>query len=224
MINPIAFVFLGLFIVSAITHLIFCFFENEKYRKISKPFTIPFLVVALILIAPNYPLIYLFPIFSWIGDIFLIWKKKHLAFFVAGTFSFIIGHTMILIQMIIILSNSASNLPVTFYVVLGIFFALVVALFYQLTGKRVGRIALLGSFYMPYLLLVGLFSILVIGAVPESFTILLTFIGYAFFIFSDAFLIFTSFIKDKKRRDFYVMSTYFLGEVLITLGLVLFFI
>ena len=83
---------------------------------------------------------------------------------------------------------------------------------------------MLGSFYMPFLLFVGLFTVILVGSIPESYELLLTFIGYGFFIFSDAFLLFTTYIKDKKRRDFYIMSTYFLGELFITFGLALFLI
>ena len=45
--------------------------------------------------------------------------------------------------------------------------------------------------------------------------------GYLLFFVSDCTLIFTTYIKDIKRRDFPIMLTYLLGEFGIVFGLIL---
>ena len=42
--------------------------------------------------------------------------------------------------------------------------------------------------------------------------------GMLFFCISDTYLVKTLFIKDDKRRDFYIMGTYLLAQVLILFG------
>ena len=47
-------VLLGLFAVASVVHLYFCKTEQEKARKISKPFPMIFLVPAIMLLVPEY--------------------------------------------------------------------------------------------------------------------------------------------------------------------------
>ena len=44
-------------------------------------------------------------------------------------------------------------------------------------------------------------------------------LGAICFIISDIFLAYTSFVSNRKRRDFYIMLTYLLGQTMIGLGL-----
>ena len=46
-------------------------------------------------------------------------------------------------------------------------------------------------------------------------------IGYFLFILSDTLLVNSTFIKDFKKRDFYIMATYLCAEFLIVFGLLL---
>jgi hypothetical protein len=45
-------------------------------------------------------------------------------------------------------------------------------------------------------------------------------IGLVLFIISDTFLTYTMFIKDVKRRDFYIMFTYLAAQVLFLVGII----
>ena len=64
-------ILLGLFIVSALLHLYFCFIENEKCRRISKVFVILLLALAVLTKSDNIFLI--IALFCGnIGDIFLL--------------------------------------------------------------------------------------------------------------------------------------------------------
>ncbi|MBO7614720.1 MAG: lysoplasmalogenase [Bacilli bacterium] len=212
-------VLLGLFAVAAVVHLYFCKTEQEKARKISKPFAMIFLVPAIMLLVPEYPLIWMFPLLSLLGDVFLIFKKKHIGYFVAGSVMFFLGHLCNLIQLTIFLFESDTTIPFIAYFIFAISLVLIIRFIFPLTKRFAGKLALLANVYMPILVFIGIFSLLVTAAYANSYQGLLVTLGYIFFVLSDGLLLYSNFIKDVKRSHFYIMSTYFVGELLITLGL-----
>lgn len=212
-------VLLGLFAVASVVHLYFCKTEQEKARKISKPFPMIFLVPAIMLLVPEYPLIWMFPLLSLLGDVFLIFKKKNMGFFVAGSVLFFFGHLCNLIQLTIFLFQSDTKIPFIAYFIFAIALALIIRFVFPLTKRYAGKLALLANVYMPILVFIGVFSLLVTAAYADSYQGLLITLGYIFFIFSDGFLLYSNFIKDVKQSHFYIMTTYFVGELLISLGL-----
>lgn len=216
--NVVSIVFLSLFVFASVIHLYFCWTEKEKARKISKPFTISLLSVSIIFLVPSHPLIWLFPLLSFVGDFFLIFKKKSMAFFVLGFVFFFLGHVCNLIELTILLFKSDTTIPVIAYIVFAVALTLVIIFVFPITRKIAGRISLLANVYMPTLLFVGAFSLLCTAAYANCYQGLLIALGYVFFIFSDAFLLYANFLKDVKRHDFYVMSTYLIGELLICVG------
>ena len=212
-------VLLGLFAVAAVVHLYFCKTEQEKARKISKPFAMIFLVPAIMLLVPQYPLIWMFPLLSLLGDVFLIFKKKHMGYFVTGSVMFFLGHLCNLIQLTIFLFESNTTIPFIAYFIFAISLALIIRFIFPLTKRFAGKLALLANVYMPILVFIGIFSLLVTAAYANSYQGLLVTLGYIFFVLSDGLLLYSNFIKDVKQSHFYIMSTYFVGELLITLGL-----
>lgn len=216
-----ALVLIGFFVAASLVHLYFCWICNEKARKVSKPFTLAFLSPAIILLVPDYPLIWLFPVLSLLGDIVLIFKKKGLLFFVLGFVFFFSGHICVLAQLTIFLFQSNTTIPFVAYLVFAACLALIIVFIFPVTRRIVGRKALIANVYMPTLVLIGIFSLLVTAAYANSYQGLLISLGYIFFVFSDGLLLYANFIKEVKRHDFYIMSTYLAAELLITIGLVL---
>ena len=212
-------VLLGLFAVSAVVHLYFCKTEQEKARKISKPFPMIFLVPAIMLLVLEYPLIWLFPLFSLLGDIFLIFKKKSMGYFVTGSVMFFLGHVCNLVQLTIFLFESDTKIPFIAYFIFAVSLALIIRFIFPLTKRFAGKLALLANVYMPILVFIGIFALLVTAAYANSYQGLLVTLGYIFFVLSDGLLLYSNFIKDVKQSHFYIMSTYFAGELLISLGL-----
>ncbi|MCI7212824.1 MAG: hypothetical protein MR467_01565, partial [Bacillales bacterium] len=62
------YVFIGLFLLISIIHLVFCFKEMEKWRKITKPFCVIILAIAIAFASPTQYLIYIGLLFGVIGD------------------------------------------------------------------------------------------------------------------------------------------------------------
>jgi uncharacterized membrane protein YhhN len=221
--NTLTFVFLGVFTIISILELIFAFTEQEKARKIIKPFCMLSLIIMVMVTSITSPLIYLGCAFGMIGDIFLI-KKENKYYFGLGTIAFLVGHLLYISEMLLVLvpKISKSYLPWQFYLI-SIAIIIAVALLTTPISYKVVKnklLALLGSFYLTILASVTGFAIycMCLGLVEYLFLVV---IGGILFLSSDTFLIYVTFIHDVKRRDFYVMLTYLSGQVLIVFGLLL---
>ena len=206
--------------VYSIFHLVLCFFESEKLRKISKPFCMALLAVGAVLAAPNYPLIYLGPVFGLIGDILLIFKKKF-RFFIYGMVAFMCNHVCYFIQILIFIGKTGVNVPWYFFLVMGIALVAIVIGLYPFTKKLAGRAALLGNLYIPLMICVGVMAAWLLTELKVTYPGLFILLGYIIFLLSDSILIYTTFKKDIRRRDLYIMFTYLMAEFLIVFGLIL---
>lgn len=210
-------VFLSLFGIISVIQIVFCFLELEKYRKITKPFCVLFLGIAAAFLLPNYPLIYVGAFLGVIGDIFLI-KKEKFPLFATGAVFFTAGHACYFAQMVRLLPYA---IPWYCYLILAIVLVGFTIGFYPITKRTFGTKALCGNFYVTLLFVMLALSIAftVSCKTPSGASIIC---GYICFIVSDGILIFTTFVKDIKRRDFYIMSTYLIAELLIVGGFILF--
>jgi len=216
------YVFAGLYVLVSILHLIVCFKENEKWRRITKPFCMLFLGIAAVLILPKYPLVYCGAFLGMIGDLLLIWKKKFIPFAV-GTAAFLCGHFCYFAQLVLLLNN---KIPFWIFIILGILPFLCIGLLFPLTSKIFGKKnCLIGNFYIPFLTVMIVMGVLLaIYYSPTYWPGVCIAVGYTIFLASDSLLVYTLFIRDIKRRDFYIMITYLAAELLIILGFILMFI
>ena len=209
-------VFLVLFGVASLTNIFCAYFENEKWRKISKPFCMLFLGIAAIVFAPDKPLIYIGVFLGLIGDIAMIWKNKKTSLLI-GTLSFIAGHVLYLVQGILLLTYT---IPWYVYlIVVAIILVLIVCL-YRIAYKAVGNLGIVGIIYMSFLLVCFSLGIaLIINNTSHPITGIFFSVGYLLFFSSDSLIVYTLFVKDIKRRDFYIMLPYLLAQFFIVFGL-----
>jgi hypothetical protein len=214
--------FIALALFAMLNNLIAGFLEKELWRKISKPFCLLFLGVAVAIAVPQYPMVYLAAFAGFLGDIVLIWKDNKLCVG-AGVVCFWIGHGLYIASILKILydANAFSTSLAWLYMLLFVvvFMGLMVYPMWRLTNHS-KVFAPIGVFYSTILVSVGASAILGC-ALGFSQYLYLIIIGDIFFILSDSFLTYTLFIKDVKRRDFYIMLTYLLGQLFILSGLVL---
>ena len=218
MINTFAYIFFCLFVLISFAELILAFNELEKGRMILKPFSLFFLALSALLALPDHPLRYIGATLGMIGDIFLIFVKKR-KLFILGTVSFLLGHFCYISEVLFIMLKD-NPVPWWFYVI-ALFLMLSLTLaFYPFSKKTTNDryLSLLGNLYLSVLVLVTLVSII---ASTKGFTdfMILGIIGGISFLVSDLILIKATFIKDFKRRDYYIMLFYLLGQALIVIGL-----
>ena len=212
-------VFLILFGVISLVHLFFCYKENEKYRAVTKPLCLLFLALAAVFYAPTEPLIYIGAIMGMMGDIFLLRKKEKVAFFI-GMLFFIVGHVLYFSAMI---KGFPAEFPwYTYLIIVG---GLLIIGFVALpaTKKLAGTTtAFVGNMYMSILLLqLGFGIALAVNLEGYILPGILFACGYLSFFISDTILTLTTFVKDVKRRDLYIMFFYLLAEALIVSSLCL---
>lgn len=218
--NVFTYIFFGFFVVISIVEIIAAFNEFELVRKIVKPFSLFFLALAALSALPLHPLIYIGAFLGMIGDIFLIFIKKR-SLFMIGTVMFLAGHLCYISEILFIMLN-ATPLEWWFYVVVIFSMLLIVLAAYPFSKKITNSryIALLGNLYLAVLLLVTVVSIIATSNGYANFMVL-GIIGGISFLASDLILTKATFIKDFKRRDYYIMLFYLLGQALIVNGLTL---
>jgi uncharacterized membrane protein YhhN len=180
-----------------------------------------FLGLAILSASPSSYLIYIGAFLGMVGDVFLIFKNK-IKLVLMGLGFFLIGHICYIAQIIIFLA-SKGVFEWWSYCYMLLFFVLLVAITVlpiRDFTKGSKDLTISGSLYASTLISVFAASIMgVILGYSRFFAI--TAIGAFFFIMSDAILSFTMFRRDIKRRDFYIMVTYLLGESFICMSLLL---
>ncbi len=212
-IPPLAYVFFALSLAATATELVFAFIENELGRKITKCFCVGFLTLMVIVWLPKAWPIYCGAIFGTLGDFCLL--KKHKVYpMVFGTLFFLIGHGFYIASY-----ASMVHMEWWLFLGLGVFFVLFCAVGYNRMHKIIkqGHMAFGATLYFATLLLDFLFAVssCFLGGFKYLFMAAL---GGVCFIVSDCFLVYTSFVRDIKRRDFFIMLTYVLAQALIVLG------
>ena len=213
-------VLLAFFLASSLIHLFFCFREMEKWRAYSKPLCVLLLALIALVWRQDQWLIYVGALFGVAGDILLI-KKHEKPYFAAGTIAFFMGHVCYIAEMIILLEN-AHLLNWVYGVCFAIVYVILVVVSYRLSYKTT-KSRLLGAVSAFYVaILVSVFLISLVGMILGfSIWLLMVADGGLAFICSDSILAVTTFVKDVKRRDFYIMIPYLLGEAFIVFGLLL---
>ncbi|MFA5762691.1 MAG: lysoplasmalogenase family protein, partial [Bacilli bacterium] len=203
MIPIVTYIFFGLFVIVSLAEIILAFNEREKFRKMVKPLCLLFLGISVITILPDHPFIYIGAFLGMVGDIFLIWKKRPL--FMIGTFSFLLGHFFYISEILFVMMNG-TPMPWWFYVVVSFSILLFVIAGYPFSKKITKNrwMALLGNLYLSVLLLVTVTSII---ASTNGFAnyMILGVVGGVSFLASDLILTTATFIRNFKRRDYYIM-------------------
>lgn len=216
-------ILLSIFGVISLIHLVFCYFEKEKARKITKVFCMVALGAAAIVQKPDAPLIYVGAFLSAIGDFFLL-EPKNIKRFVAGTICFLAGHVCYFTQFAI---YATPNMPVWGFVLIAVGLISAGFILFPITYKiaREKLVAYLGGVYMTnlaFMVLCGIHLIIFLanhGHSPLPGILLCA--GYVAFLVSDSLLTQTTYVKDIKRRDFPIMLTYLIGEACIVIALLL---
>ena len=202
--NVLIIVFFSIYLTLSALHLIFAFLEKEGMRKVTKPFLLFLLSLMMFLLFPYEPFLYLGCLFGMIGDIFFIFKSQRKCVYL-GMLSFFLNHVFYILETGKILL-SLDELKTGFVLLYGILF--LILLFSSFFGiKKILKIdtklSLAGSVYSSSLAMDCLLCLY--AALKGSAFFYLSFGGMILFILSDSLLSYTMFIKDIKRRDFYIM-------------------
>lgn len=201
-----------LFGLMSVVHLYFCFKEDEQKRKITKPFLLVLLGLGLVFYVPQYPLIPSACFLSALGDLVLIWNKKR-PLFALGALFFGLNHILNMITQINVL---VQNPTPTLYIYIAIAVAVIALLgLLMQSGDWMGLV----TFGFSALHIVNIILALLAMAMGYYLAGGIILLGYIFCVSSDILLAQATFKKDFKRRDFYIMLTYLVGQAIIYTGL-----
>ncbi len=212
--NYVFIVFSSLLFISIVVELVLAFMEKERLRKIFKIFPLLFLSIVAIYLVPEYPLLYVASLLGCLGDLLIIFEKRKIFFYLGGI-SFFVGHILYLLLML-----DLSDVTYNWYHYLIIIISLVGLFFvlFAITKNQLGLIEkIAASFYFGILILLLVNAAFITFKYNEPRTSLIL-VGYILFIISDIILVIKDFIKEFKRDDFYVMSTYIFAELSIVIG------
>ena len=212
--NYVFIVFSSLLFISIVVELVLAFMEKERLRKIFKIFPLLFLSIVAIYLVPEYPLLYVASLLGCLGDLLIIFEKRKIFFYLGGI-SFFVGHILYLLLML-----DLSDVTYNWYHYLIIIISLVGLFFvlFAITKNQLGLIEkIAASFYFGILILLLVNAAFITFKYNEPRTSLIL-VGYILFIISDIILVIKDFIKEFKRDDFYVMSTYIFAALSIVIG------
>lgn len=213
------YVFLAIFIVSAVIHLYASKKDNKPLRAKTKPFLLLALLGWYCLSVPNpLPIVIAAIIASWLGDVLLI--PKGVKWFAIGGVSFFISHLCFIF---------AYNAYIDFSVIPA--WAIVLAAAAYLTASILVFRGL--KPHLPKQLFYPMFGYLLCNGAMNCFALyqlltavnaatVVTFIGALLFFVSDSTLFYVRFKKDSIfKTHFVVMLTYIIAEFLIVEGFIL---
>ena len=208
-------------LVLIIVHLVFCFLEKNRERKITKCFCVVSIGLIVWALGAKNIFVYFALLFGLLGDLCLIFKdnKKLL---VLGMIAFGINHIFYYIGAL----QKIDNLNPCFYYIIPLVFTLISLIIYLFGKKYFKSLSIPSSIYASslgsefFVMIIFLIYSYKYYAYPLCFLPLL---GNLIFIVSDLYLAKTLFIKHDKREDFYIMFTYLVGQFLLSLSIGLFY-
>lgn len=215
------YLFLILFFLVSIIHLVHSWQDDSKKRAMTKPFLLLFLAAFYAFAAESVSLILLSALLtSWLGDVLLI-RKGH-KWFIFGGISFLASHVLFVYVFTPAIRWTAvpwvliALLAVVYYG-----FSLKIMLAVQKTTPKMMVVPmylyLLANSTMNLFALMRLFTLRTPGSI-------VSFIGAVLFFISDCTLFLVRYYPKTDavfKRHFPVMLTYLGGEFLITLGMLI---
>lgn len=211
--------FLNYFLVISTFYLLLIFFNQDNIAWYFKPFLLPFLILVTYKSNDFHTkkwLLYAL-IFSWIGDIILMFADKGELYFIFGLICFLIAH--ILFILLFIKQKSEANYAKIWQFWLGFTSTLIYlgSMLFILFPK-------LGDLKIPVLVYAFTISFMLVMAIKGYFSWkkpmnLLILIGAIFFVTSDSCLAINKFYNPILNANFIIMFTYIVAQYCITTGI-----
>ena len=209
-----------LFLIVLLTDLFAVYTNNETLRYITKPLLMPLLIVFFIFQTKDFASslkkwIVLALVFSWAGDVLLMFESTNSNFFIFGLVAFLIAHIFYILfyENVIRKEGLSKNywwfLPVIIYYI---------ALIYILS-PNLGDMKLPVRIYgivISYMLIKALQT----GGIKNFGAATLMIAGAVLFITSDSILAINKFYEPFEYAGIAIMLTYGIAQLLITLGAV----
>lgn len=211
--------FLTGFIGFSIFYLIIILLGKDTWTWYLKPFLIPILIFSVYNFKDfkTKKILLLALLFSWIGDVVLLFSERNEFYFIFGLLSFLVAHILFIVLFVKQSSEIKHKNSNWFWLGLGI-----IALY--LFGMLSLLIPKLGSLTVPVGIYASTISLMLIEALKGIFNWngnarKLVFFGAFFFVVSDSILAINKFYCSLPMASFAIMSTYLVAQYCIVVGI-----
>lgn len=211
--------YLKIFVGISVFYLILLFIGQDEIAWYLKPILLPFLILETYS-SENFKtknLLLLALVFSWIGDIILMFADKGELYFIFGLVSFLIAH-IIFILLFTKQEKENTSTNKLFWVgliIVGIYLFGMLSLLYPSLGDLKIPVTVYAITISTMLLMAikGYFN----WSKPSHLTVLL---GALIFVSSDSILAINKFHSELPKSGFLIMITYIVAQFLITKGII----
>ncbi|CAN1518901.1 COG3714 Predicted membrane protein [Flavobacteriaceae bacterium] len=202
-----------------IIYLSILFLNIEGFDLYLKPLILPILMV-IVAFSENFPtkkILLTALLFSWIGDIILLFADKGELYFIFGLVSFLVSHLVYIVlfnkQQTTRENDNKAQFWLGVFLILGYFTIMIFTLFPKLGPLKIP--VLVYAIVITTMLFFA-FKGSLKWSIPANKYI---FIGAIVFVSSDSVLAFNKFYTPIEHASFYIMATYCLAQYLIVKGI-----
>lgn len=202
-----------------ILYLSILFLNMQGFDLYMKPLILPFLMI-LVTFSKNFPTkktLLTALLFSWIGDVILLFSDKGELYFIFGLVSFLVSHLVYIVffnkQQTTRENDSKVQFWLGVFLILGYFAFMIFTLFPKLGPLKIP--VLVYAIVITTMLFFA-FKGSLKWSIPANKYI---FVGAIVFVSSDSVLAFNKFYTPIEHASFYIMATYCLAQYLIVKGI-----
>lgn len=210
--------YLRIYVFFSVIYLALLILGKGEYAWYCKPLLLPWLIFAVNEVTDFKSRKWLLfaLLFSWTGDVVLLFDDRGELFFIIGLVSFLIAHFL---YIILFLQQKREKTANKFFLILGIL--LVLAYLYGMLSLL---FPVLGPLKIPVAVYASTISLMFVMAIRGGLTWskpmnLLILNGAFAFVVSDSILALNKFLIKMPNPSFLIMSTYIIAQYLITLGI-----
>lgn len=208
------------FIIISSLYLLLLLLDKEQWAWYGKPFLLPFLLL-MTLKAPFFKTkkwLLLALLFSWIGDIVLMFTDKNELFFIFGLVSFLIAHLLF----IVLFTKQEATVYHTQKNYYWLFYGIILLYLFGLLSILLPK---LGDLKIPVGIYAMTISLMLIEALkgyfnwnnPRKTQVV---IAAALFVLSDSILAINKFHTPLPLATLWIMSTYLMAQYFICTGII----
>ncbi|WP_406843185.1 lysoplasmalogenase [Flavobacterium soyae] len=212
-------VFFKIYIAFSFIYLLLLYLGYESLDCYLKPALIPLLIVGVYFSKkfPTQNILITALVFSWIGDVILLFADIAEIYFILGLVSFLIAHIMYCI-----LFNRQIKEKVKKDAIIFIFGSLIIACY--LIGMLSVLLPALGDLKIPVIIYASVISVMLLFAyngllIWKKPANQYVFFGALFFVVSDSILAINKFHMPIQKSSFIIMLTYLVAQYLIVKGI-----
>ena len=207
-----------LFLIVLLTDLVAVYNSNETLRYITKPLLMPLLIICFLSETSSFisgfkKWIVLALLFSWIGDVLLMFESMNGNFFIFGLLAFLIAHIFYIVlfdQIRVKAKIRQSLLPL---LPIAIYYIFLISLLQPRLGEMKKPVSIYGL-----IICIMLSFAIDLWRIKDRRVSLYVILGALFFIISDSILAINKFYKSFEFAVIAIMLTYGIAQLLITVG------